>query len=409
MPNDNRNLPAAPEARAPKRSIAEATSRMIGFIEQRGDQVATLVGGKKEYEKFKQVVSMALHKTPELLDCDPKSFVDSCLICATDGLVPDGRRAALTFFNDNKTGKKIVNYLPMIRGVIECLYRTGLVKSHQVDVVYEGEPFVYRKGLNGCLDHEPVDTLRTDDSKIVWAYALIETIAGGVFYTAMTRSEIDKIRAIAKTNKVWGPFFAEMAKKTVMRNLSKSLPFDLEVTRRDDVLYDLDRANAPAMPAQRQVTLLANPDDRITDDDDDEQDGNDERLTKTGAVDETAEKSTGKPQDGDDAPQATDKAKRQRKAPEKAAGAQQEASGDDRKPSLSEAAQKLRQWVMDQITKVKTGDDLDKAMGLAWEHAAWPELESAGLHKPLYQIIVVTEAFAWLDANSETAVRIKKG
>ena len=201
MPNDNRNLPAAPAPRKQGVSLAEGTGRLLGYLTEKQHEIVRLLDNSEEkFEHFKSVVAMAIHRTPDLLECDIKSFIDSCLNCASDKLRPDGKRGALVSFFDQKLGKKVCQWMPMVRGIIECMYRTGLVLSHDVDVVYKDEPFVYRKGLNGTLEHEPIEHLRKGDENIIWAYALIRTTQGGVFYTAMTRSEIDKVRNISKTD-----------------------------------------------------------------------------------------------------------------------------------------------------------------------------------------------------------------
>ena len=46
-------------------------------------------------EKFRRVAMTAINLTPALYKCDRKSLLGALLNAATDGLLPDGREAAL--------------------------------------------------------------------------------------------------------------------------------------------------------------------------------------------------------------------------------------------------------------------------------------------------------------------------
>lgn len=59
---------------------------------------------------FCRVIQTAVNTNPELLNCNRKSFWQSAIKCATDGLLPDGREAAFVIFKNN------VQYIPMYQG-----------------------------------------------------------------------------------------------------------------------------------------------------------------------------------------------------------------------------------------------------------------------------------------------------
>jgi hypothetical protein len=82
-------------------------------------------------------------------------------------------------------------------------------------------------------------------------FAIAKTKDGGVYMEVMGRSQIEQVRNVsrAKDNGPWGPWYSEMARKTVIRRLSKRLPMstDLEaVMHRDDELYELDQKRLAA-------------------------------------------------------------------------------------------------------------------------------------------------------------------
>lgn len=189
------------------------------------------------FERFERVVATALQRDDKLLSANRKSLFEAVTQCATDGLVPDGREAALVIFG----GK--VAYMPMVRGVIKRIQQSGDLVTLTSQVIYEGDQFDTWTDDDGDHILHKKDLLG-DRGKPIGVFALAKTKSGGRYIEVMSLSEIEKVRKVSRSGSSgpWRDWWDEMARKTVIRRLSKRLPMSNEaeqVIRRDDHMYDL--------------------------------------------------------------------------------------------------------------------------------------------------------------------------
>lgn len=204
-------------------------------------------------ERFARILVTAVQQNEKLLDLDRKSLFASAMKAAQDGLLPDGREAALVPFKDQ------VQYMPMVGGILKKVRNSGELLSISVKVVREDEAFRYWVDEKGeHLHHEPM--LEGTSKVVTHVYAIARTKDGGVYIEVMSREDIEKIRAVSKasTNGPWVAWWDEMAKKTVIRRLSKRLPMstDLEdVIHRDDEMYDLGKVEAKTVETGKPSRL----------------------------------------------------------------------------------------------------------------------------------------------------------
>ena len=205
-------------------------------------EIAKVLPDHVSADKFMRVVTTAIAQSPELRNSDRRALFTACVKCATDGLVPDGREAALVIFG----GK--AQYMPMVTGILKKVRNSGELLSIVANVVHEADKFRYFvDDVGEHVLHEPNITA-PDRGKLLCVYAIAKTKDGGVYTEVMSRGQIDEVRNVSKSKDSgpWKGWYGEMARKTVIRRLSKRLPMstDLEaVIRRDDELYDLERAN----------------------------------------------------------------------------------------------------------------------------------------------------------------------
>ena len=197
-------------------------------------------------EKFRRVAMTAINLTPALYDCDRKSLLGSLLNAATDGLLPDGREAALVLF-----GKQVV-YMPMIGGIYKQLRNSGEISTLSSHVVYEADEFDYWIDENGeHMRHTP--QLSNNRGPFKCVYAVCKLKDGSVEIEVMTKEEVDQVRSVSRSKGgPWNDWYPEMARKTVVRRLSKRLPMSSDqedMMRRDDDLYDPE-GEAPRRPQQ---------------------------------------------------------------------------------------------------------------------------------------------------------------
>lgn len=180
-------------------------------------------------DRFVRVCLMALNQTPDLLKCDPKSFLESCLTAAQLGLEPDKNLGQAYFvpFYDNKAGIKKVQLIPGYKGYITLARNSGEIQSIAAHEVYSNDEFDYEFGLNERLVHKPAMGERGD---LTHFYAVVKFKDGGHSFEVMTKTEVDRIRSLSKNSGTgpWRDHYAEMGKKTVIRRIAKYLPQNVQ-------------------------------------------------------------------------------------------------------------------------------------------------------------------------------------
>lgn len=186
-------------------------------------------------EHFKRIVVTAVNINPDLRYADRRTFFNACVKCASDGLYPDGREAALVVYKtkikrrrDTREVEEIIDavqYMPMIAGIRKRLRNSGDVVSAIAEVVYKNDGFRYRKGVDQHIEHEPAP-LDVDPGQPIGAYAIITLRSGERIIDVMRRHEIEQARhqGRAKDSLMWTKFWGEGARKTVLRRCAKAAP-----------------------------------------------------------------------------------------------------------------------------------------------------------------------------------------
>jgi len=162
-------------------------------------------------------------QSPEIADCEPASVFHALIKCAQDGLLPDGRQAAIAPFNDRNSGTKKAQYLPMISGLRAKVAEFGW--SLRTRVVYSNDEFSYEYGVDQTLKHRPPPPGMARGER-VGAYAVASHRDGRKEFTFMDADAIAKVRAVSKTAKVWDQWPDQMWEKSAGKQLVADLPLD---------------------------------------------------------------------------------------------------------------------------------------------------------------------------------------
>jgi recombination protein RecT len=219
----------------------QSQSQQSPIVQLRRDIKAALpsfgLKDEREQQRMSSVLMVAVERDHDLVFADRQSLIAAVRQCANHGLVPDGNEATLQVYNTKvKTPEgqekwiKKVQYQPMVRGIINRVQKSGKVLSFWAEVVYEGEDFQVdasdgeRRPIHKITNHFN----RGTDKQIIGAYSVAKLKNGTVDCEPMPRSEIEKVRGVAKTKKVWDGWFSEKAKVAVMRRHSKRLPLSAE-------------------------------------------------------------------------------------------------------------------------------------------------------------------------------------
>lgn len=205
-------------------------------------------------DQFIRAVMTSVSINPDILACSFASLWLSCMKACRDGLLPDGIEGAIVPY------KGTANWIPMYQGLLRRFRRSGSFKWITANVVREGEEFSHYIDENGeHLRHVPGDRF---DAPIQKIYAIATTKDGGIFATAMTMAEANKIKAMSKATRddaPWRMWPEEMLKKTALRRLSKLLPSARDLMTSDDeqvghVTDAINLIDQPAADTQRQTT-----------------------------------------------------------------------------------------------------------------------------------------------------------
>lgn len=193
------------------------------------EQMAKVMANNVPVERMVRVALNAMSKSPLLAQCEPVSFCRAMLDLSAAGLEPDGRRAHLIPFRNNKTGKYEVQLIVDYRGIVELIMRAGAVTAIHADKVCENDEFVVDRGA--IVSHKI--NYRKPRGEAYAYYCLIRMKDGGEKAEVMTKDEVDDIRrrSRASGSGPWVTDYNEMAKKTVFRRASKWVELSSELRR----------------------------------------------------------------------------------------------------------------------------------------------------------------------------------
>lgn len=212
-------------ATGPMQTLVESLNKAKGSMSAVAAKMVTP-------DKLIKIAIAAAQRTPLLLQCTPQSIVRAVMQGAELGLTPGSalnHAYLVPFKNDGKYEAQII---VSAQGLTELMYRSGLISFVLSEVVYEGDEFEYELGLEPKLRHVPTDET-IDPTKITHAYMVVGLKDGSKVFRVMTRKAIDRIRQISKAanSGPWVNHYAEMARKTVIKNGSKYVPKSIEVAR----------------------------------------------------------------------------------------------------------------------------------------------------------------------------------
>jgi recombination protein RecT len=181
------------------------------------------------------------------------------------GLEPDGRRAHLIPFRNNRENRTECQLIIDYKGLVELILRAGNVASIHADKVCDADEFVYDCGQ--IVSHK-ID-FRKPRGEVFAYYCIITRKDGTKKCEVMSREEVDAIRKRSKSasNGPWVTDFDEMAKKTVFKRASKWCELSSEI--RDAIEHD-DRDTVEGRVTRSAVTaddigrLLAPPTTLVT-------------------------------------------------------------------------------------------------------------------------------------------------
>lgn len=182
-------------------------------------------------DRFIRTVVTAVQMNPKLLEADRRSLFASCMKAAQDGLMPDGREAVLNIYPTKIKGPggdywvDMVQFLPMVRGLLKAMRNSGEVASVDAAAVYERDHFRFVRGDDPRIEHEPY--LGAEEAgDVVAAYVIVKLVNGETHREVMSKRDIEKVRAASKApnGPGWAKWYDQFAIKSVVKRAYKLLP-----------------------------------------------------------------------------------------------------------------------------------------------------------------------------------------
>lgn len=171
-----------------------------------------------------------LVKHPRVLKANRESLYLAIQEAAADGLVLNGKEAALNSYNRKVEDQfmPFAEYMPMVDGIAKKLGEAGITIDTQL--VRAEDHFEVTLGDDEKITHK-LPKLGTKRGDVVGAYAIVKLPNGHVRREIMDRDDLERIRAMTKSrNKAgeivgpWKEHPEEMSRKTVFKRAQKRLP-----------------------------------------------------------------------------------------------------------------------------------------------------------------------------------------
>lgn len=202
------------------------------MLEGQKESIAAVLPRHMTPDRLLKVAMVAVGKTPLLLQCSPLSILRCVMTAAELGIDPSGAlgEGYMIPFK-NKRGLYDAQLIPGYRGLLKLARNSGELSTIDTHVIHEKDTYEIEFGLEPVLKHKPC--LDGDPGKPIIVYAIARFKDGAYQYGVMTTAEVESVRARSrsKNDGPWVTDWEEMAKKTMLKRLSKLLPLSPELAR----------------------------------------------------------------------------------------------------------------------------------------------------------------------------------
>lgn len=161
-----------------------------------------------------------------------------------------------------------LNFMPSYKGMIKMAqkYATRPIKTIYAKCVREGDEF--EEVINQGEPSINFKALPFNDGNIIGVFAVCQYKDGGIVYEVMSRADVEQCRksSKAKNSPAWSQFWSEMAKKTVLRRLCKSLSIDMDAAAVEAMDSGLEIETDVQEQVKNEIQENANQEEFVVDD-----------------------------------------------------------------------------------------------------------------------------------------------
>ena len=242
-------------------------------------QIQSMLPDGLDVKKFLRTTVNAISTHPQkekMLGADRETLFSACQKAASDGLMLDGKEAVLVSFYDKNKKADVVQYMPMVQGLVKLARNSGEITTIVAEVVFKDDKFSYKPGIDEQPLHDP-DWFAEDRGEPVGVYAVVTLKSGDKISAMMPKKRVLEIAKGGKNGFQYDPekgaHFQEWWKKTVIKNALKYAPkstFLDSAIAADNEGYEFDEppAHQPAQASAADIndTLAAQAADEPTSD-----------------------------------------------------------------------------------------------------------------------------------------------
>jgi recombination protein RecT len=226
-------------------------------------EIAKVISDIVTPEKLTALVIAEAVRTPKIFQAlqeNPDSVATVCLLAAQLGLDVSSPLGHFWLIPRRMDGRMTLTHIVGAKGFIELARRGGTVvraKAVYADEVDRGL-FDWTDEPEPACTHRWAPGVNRDDDQVVSAYARAFLSDGRIQQLLMEHPEIEKRRAVAKTDNFWRDWYPEMCRKTVIRRLLFSGDVPLTPALQVALAADVEVIEAEPMSAHPgpEVDLL---------------------------------------------------------------------------------------------------------------------------------------------------------
>lgn len=177
-------------------------------------------------QKCARIAISECRKNRDLAACDGYAIAACVMAASQMGLEIGADRGHAYLFKDKNGPVLRIGY----KGYIALALRNPRVSHIDVQAVYDGDHFEVVLGSTPKIIHRPsMNAAQKTDKNLTHVYAVVHFADAEPMVEWMTRAEVEKAKAVSKSGAVWGAWYTEQARKTVVRRLCKRLQYSPEL------------------------------------------------------------------------------------------------------------------------------------------------------------------------------------
>lgn len=203
---------------------------LTAFLETRLATLTQILPKHMDAMRLMRIAVTVFANNKKLQECTQLSIYASLLQSAALGL-EIGTHAHLVPYRI-KGGAYRCQLIPDYRGLLELIRRTGQVTAVRTEVVYADDLFELELGTRVRCVHIPNLNPPDGPRQIIAVYGVAEFTAGGQHFEWMSKRQVDGIRNRSRAtgeDSPWATDYDQMARKTLIRRMSKYLPSSVEL------------------------------------------------------------------------------------------------------------------------------------------------------------------------------------